>query len=75
MKDPSGKQAGMRYARTDANNYDAAASWVQVLGRGIATMRLSSFAQSGLWIDDGYDPQIPVFDNWQQAVEDELTTE
>lgn len=53
MKDPSGKQAGMRYARSDAKNYDANASWVQVLGRGIATMRLSSFAQSRLWIVDG----------------------
>ena len=53
MKDPSGKQAGMRYARSDANNYDPSASWVQVLGRGIATMRLSDFAQNGLWVVDG----------------------
>lgn len=50
--DPSGKSAGLRPARTDAT-YDPTASWVEVLGRGIATMRLSDFAQNGLWVVNG----------------------
>lgn len=50
--DPSGKSAGLRPAR-NASTYDSAASWVEVLGRGIATMRLSDFAQNGLWVVNG----------------------
>lgn len=52
MVDPAGKAAGLRPAR-DAATYDPAASWVEVLGRGIATMRLSDFAQNGLWVVNG----------------------
>lgn len=50
--DPAGKSAGLRPAR-NASTYDPAASWVEVLGRGIATMRLSDFAQNGLWVVNG----------------------
>lgn len=50
--DPAGKAAGLRPAR-NALTYDPTASWVEVLGRGIATMRLSDFAQNGLWYVNG----------------------
>lgn len=50
--DPSGNAAGLRPAR-DAETYDSKSSWVEVLGRGIGTMRLSDFAQNGLWVIDG----------------------
>ncbi|MCD8385889.1 MAG: RagB/SusD family nutrient uptake outer membrane protein [Bacteroidales bacterium] len=52
MVDPSGKQAGLRPAR-NASTYDATESWVEVLGRGIATMRMSDYAQNGLWVVNG----------------------
>lgn len=51
-KDPSGKTAGQRYAR-NASQYRPTGSWVEVLGRGIATMRISDFAQNGLWVVNG----------------------
>lgn len=52
LVDPSGKPAGLRPAR-NASTYDPTSSWVEVLGRGIATMRLSDFAQNGLWCVNG----------------------
>lgn len=52
LVDPSGKSAGLRPAR-NASTYNPTASWVEVLGRGIATMRLSDFAQNGLWVVNG----------------------
>ena len=42
----------INYARTDAN-YDVNNDWSRVLGRGIATMRLSYFAQHTLWEVNG----------------------
>ena len=38
----------INYARTDSR-YDVHNDWNRVLGRGIATMRLSYFAQHTLW--------------------------
>lgn len=52
IQDPSGQTAANRPAR-NAGDYDPAGSWVEVLGRGIATMRLSDFAQNGLWYING----------------------
>lgn len=52
MTDPSGKSAGVRYDKSNAN-YDASEDWAGALGRGIATMRLSDFAQNGLWYING----------------------
>lgn len=52
IKDPSGQTAANRPAKT-ASDYDPYNSWVEVLGRGIATMRLSDFAQNGLWCVNG----------------------
>lgn len=52
MTDPSGKSAGVRYDRNN-KNYNASADWAGALGRGIATMRLSDFAQNGLWYING----------------------
>lgn len=50
--DPAGQTAGLREA-SSSKNYLVNGDWVRVLGRGIATQRLSSFAQSGLWIVNG----------------------
>lgn len=52
LVDPAGKSAGLRPAR-NSTTYDPANSWVEVLGRGIATMRLTDYAQNGLWYTDG----------------------
>jgi len=52
IQDPAGQTAANRPAR-NAADYDPTASWVEVLGRGIATMRLSDFAQNGLWYVNG----------------------
>lgn len=52
IQDPSGQTAANRPAR-NAPDYDPTSSWVEVLGRGIATMRLSDFAQNGLWYING----------------------
>ena len=52
ITDPAGQTAANRPAR-NASDYDPANSWVEVLGRGIATMRLSDFAQNGLWYING----------------------
>jgi hypothetical protein len=52
ITDPAGQTAGVRPAR-NAADYDPTGSWVEVLGRGIATMRLSDFAQNGLWVVNG----------------------
>lgn len=51
IKDPSGKGT-TRFSRQDGK-YDPTCSWVEVLGRGIATMRLSDFAQKNLWVVNG----------------------
>jgi hypothetical protein len=52
IQDPAGQTAANRPAR-NASDYDPTGSWVEVLGRGIATMRLSDFAQNGLWYING----------------------
>ena len=47
-KAPDGKQAGRNYSRKDPNYRDSL-DWLRALGRGIATVRLTHFAQRGLW--------------------------
>ena len=49
LRSPDGQQAVMNYARNNGN-YDIEQDWVRALGRGIATVRLTTFAQHGLWV-------------------------
>ena len=52
LKMPDGKQAVMNYARNN-RKYKQDADYLRVLGRGIATVRLTHFAQRGLWVVNG----------------------
>ncbi len=52
LKMPDGKQAVMNYARNN-KKYHQDGDWLRALGRGIATVRLTDFAQHGLWTVNG----------------------
>jgi len=42
-----------RYSKSDKNNYDINNDWVRALGRGIATMRSTYYAQHSMWVVNG----------------------
>lgn len=52
IKTPDGKSAVQNWARNNAN-YNPEADWVRAIGRGIATYRLTHFAQHSLWEVNG----------------------
>lgn len=52
LKSPDGKNAANNYARNNGS-YDQNFDWLRAMGRGIGTVRLTSFAQHGLWNVNG----------------------
>ncbi|MGN0232378.1 MAG: RagB/SusD family nutrient uptake outer membrane protein [Muribaculaceae bacterium] len=52
LKMPDGKQALLNIKR-NAKNYDAKYDYMRALGRGIATVRPTTFYQDGLWAVNG----------------------
>lgn len=52
IKTPDGQQAVVNYARNN-KNFAADLDWLHALGRGIATVRLTDYAQHGLWCVNG----------------------
>lgn len=52
LKTPDGKTAGQRPARNNAS-YNITTDYTRAIGRGIATVRLTHFAQHGLWKVNG----------------------
>lgn len=66
MKNPDGV-GGTPIDRPARNNgaYDITNDWVRVMGRGIATLRSTYFAQHGLWVVNGVEDKADLRHNSQ----------
>ena len=62
LKMPDGNQAMINYARNN-KSYNQQYDWTRALGRGIATIRLTHFAQHGLWKVNGVEDRADLRHN------------